>query len=146
MLADGFSLQSEWQQVLSLQDSFQYSGSYQCVVWMVYTHSLISKSSSSCTNPLVTVPSTLITIGITITFMFHSFIQLSSKVYVFISLFILLVLPCDQPEWQSPLFGRFSFLLIITRSSHLAKIRWSICIQKKKKKKKKKRWIFLHQF
>ena len=39
------------------------------VVWMISTRPLISKSSS----PLVTVPSAPITIGITVTFMFHSF-------------------------------------------------------------------------
>ena len=43
------------------------------VVWMVSTPPLISKSSSLCTNFLVTVSSAPITIGITITCMFHSF-------------------------------------------------------------------------
>ena len=43
------------------------------VVWMVSANLLISKSSSPCTNPLVTVPRAPITIGITVTFMFHSF-------------------------------------------------------------------------
>ena len=42
-------------------------------VWMVGTRPLISKSSSPCTNPLVTVPSAPITIGIVVNFMFHSF-------------------------------------------------------------------------
>ena len=41
------------------------------VVWIVSTL-LISKSSSPCTNPLVTVPSAPITIGISVTFMFFS--------------------------------------------------------------------------
>ena len=43
------------------------------VTWMVSTYPVISKSSSLCTNPLVTVPSAPITIGIIVTFMFHSF-------------------------------------------------------------------------
>ena len=43
------------------------------VVRMVSTRSLISKSSSLCTNPSVTVPSALITISITVIFKFHSF-------------------------------------------------------------------------
>ena len=43
------------------------------VIWMVFSRVLISISSSPFTNPLVTVPSALITIGITVTFMFHSF-------------------------------------------------------------------------
>ena len=38
------------------------------VVWMVSTRPLISKSSSPCTDPLVTVPRAPITIGITVTF------------------------------------------------------------------------------
>ena len=42
------------------------------VVWMVSIRPLISKSSNPCTNPLVTVASPLITIAITVTFMFHS--------------------------------------------------------------------------
>ena len=43
------------------------------IVWLVFTHPLISKSSCTCTKPLETVPSASITIGITVTFMFHSF-------------------------------------------------------------------------
>ena len=40
---------------------------------MLFTRPLISKFSSSCINPLVTVPRAQITIGITVTFMLHSF-------------------------------------------------------------------------
>ena len=43
------------------------------VVWMVLTRPPTSKSSSSFSNPLVTVPNAPITIGIIVTFMFHSF-------------------------------------------------------------------------
>ena len=43
------------------------------IIWMVSTRPLISKSSSPYINPLVTVPKAPITIGITVTFMFHSF-------------------------------------------------------------------------
>ena len=50
------------------------------VVSMVSTRPLISKSSSPCTDPLVTVPSALMTIGITDTYIFPSFFQFSSKV------------------------------------------------------------------
>ena len=42
------------------------------VVWMVSTH-LISMSANLCTDPLVTVSSAQVTIGIAVTFMFHSF-------------------------------------------------------------------------
>ena len=43
------------------------------VVWIVSTRSPTSKSSSLFNNPLVTVPKAPITIGIIVTFMFHSF-------------------------------------------------------------------------
>ena len=54
---------------------------------MVSTRSLISKSSSPSTNPLVTVSSAPLTISIPVTFMLHSFFQISSKVKEFIFLF-----------------------------------------------------------
>ena len=44
------------------------------VVWMVSTHPPTSKSSSPYNSPLVTVVSTLITIGIIVTFMFLFFL------------------------------------------------------------------------
>ena len=43
------------------------------VVWMVSTRSPTSKSSGPFNNPLVTIPTAPITIGIIVTFMFHSF-------------------------------------------------------------------------
>ena len=62
---------------LSLQDSSQYSDRSQQfnndVVWIVFIRPLISKSSSPCTNSLVTVPSTPITTGITVILMIHFF-------------------------------------------------------------------------
>ena len=78
------------------------------VVWMVYTRPPASKSSSPFNNPLVTVPKEPITIGIIVTFMFHSlfffFFQLPS--FHFPS-----VLFCGQPGLQSPQFCKFSFFL-----------------------------------
>ena len=43
------------------------------VVWMVSTRPLISKSSSSFNNPVMTVPKAPITIGLIVSFMFRSF-------------------------------------------------------------------------
>ena len=74
VLADRYSLEAEWQQVsrtlLSVLSNLNYA-----VVWMFSTYPLISKSSSPFTNLLVTVPSTPITIGITVIFMYHSLLS-----------------------------------------------------------------------
>ena len=43
------------------------------IIWMVSTRTLFSKSFSPCNNPFVTLLSAPITIGITVTFMFHGF-------------------------------------------------------------------------
>ena len=52
---------------------------------MVSTRPLISKFSSPCTNPLVTEP---ITIGITVTFIFHIFFYSLAKVQALIPFFV----------------------------------------------------------
>ena len=49
---------------------------------------------------------------------------------VYLSVHFPSVLSCGQPEWQGPLFGMLCFLLTITRSGHLAEIRWSICMSR----------------
>ena len=75
---------SHWS--LSDSKSPQVSRTYLCnladlnnlVVWMVSTRPLISKSSTTCTNPLVTVPNAPITISITVIFMFHEVFFFSS--------------------------------------------------------------------
>ena len=101
------------------------------VVWTVSTRPVISKSSSRCTNPLVTVPRTPITIGIIVTFMFPQFFQFPSKVLVHILLFTFFqfrsVVRRDSKVHNSasPLF-----LLIKLRSGRLAEISWSVYISK----------------
>ena len=57
------------------------------VVWMVSPRSSTSKSSRPFNNPLVTVPKAPITIGIIVTFMFHSFFNSLARSRVLISLF-----------------------------------------------------------
>ena len=49
------------------------------VVWMVSTRPPTFKSSSPSNSPLVTVPNAPITIGITVTFMFHSFFNSQAR-------------------------------------------------------------------
>ena len=105
---------------------------HSAVVWMVSTHPPTSKSSSFFNNPLITVPKVPITIGIIVTFMFHSFFNSLAKRGTYPSFRILSVLFCGQPGQQSPQFGNFSFLLllIIIRYGLLAEIRWSVCMSK----------------
>ena len=57
-------------------------------VWMVSTRPFISKSPSHCINPLVTLQRAPITIGIIVTFMWHSFFnpQARSRYLSFFSL------------------------------------------------------------
>ena len=53
------------------------------VVWMISTRPPTSKSSRPFNNSLVTVPKAPITIGIIVSFVFHSFFQFSSKVIIY---------------------------------------------------------------
>ena len=75
-LVDGLSLESEWQQVSS---SFHLTDFNNVVVWMVSARPPISNSFSPFTKPLGIVPSAPITIGITVTFMFHSFFSSQTR-------------------------------------------------------------------
>ena len=94
------------------------------VVWTVSSHPVISKSSSSCTNPLLTVPRAPITIGIIVTFMFHVFFNSLAKLK-YLSLFSH---SFNFTLWstgtaKSTILQVLSFLLIIIRSGRLAEIR-----------------------
>ena len=106
------------------------------VVWMVSTRPPNSRTSSPFSNPLVTVPNAPITIGIIVTFMFHSFFQFPSKVEVLIPLFTFFqfysVVSRDSKVdyfasslFFSYLFFFFFFFLIIIKSCLLTGIRWS---------------------
>ena len=102
------------------------------IVWIVSTHLLISKSSRPCTNSLVTVLRALITIGITVTFMFHSFFSslARSRYLSFFSFAFNFTLWSVGTAKSTILQVLFLLLLIITRFSRLAEIRWSVCISK----------------
>ena len=74
------------------------------VIWIVSIRPLISNSSISCTNLLGTEPRAPITIGITVTFMFHSFF---SVLWQGRGIYLSFCFPSVLP--QSPQCGRFSF-------------------------------------
>ena len=57
------------------------------VVWMVFTRLVIYKSSSPCTNPLVTIPRATITFNIIVNFMFHSFVNSQARSRYFSNFF-----------------------------------------------------------
>ena len=80
------------------------------VVSTVSTHHIIFKSSSPCTDPLVTVPRALITIGIILTLMFHGFLIPLQGPGTYSSVCILLILLSDQLRQQSPQSCNFSSL------------------------------------
>ena len=105
------------------------------------TRPLISNSSSTFTNHSVTVPRALITIGIIVIFMFHSFLQFSSKVEVLILLFAFSQLYSEVSQESKVhisasslflflFFFFFFFCFIITMSGRRAEIRLSFCISK----------------
>ena len=99
---------------------------------MVSTRIHISNSFSRFTNPLVTEPSTPITIGIIVTFMFHSFSRSLARSR-YLSLFAFL-------QFYSVVNGGGKVLCSkITRSSHLAEIRWFVDISKSQR-------IFVRRF
>ena len=102
------------------------------IVWMVSTGSLISKSSCPFNNPLDTVPKAPITIGIIVTFMFHSFFSIplqSRGTYLSFHFQFYSVVSRDS-KIHNPANSLFFFLLIIIKSGRLAQIRGSVCMSK----------------
>ena len=99
------------------------------IVWMVSPLSFIFKSSSPCTNPLVTVSRAPITIGIKDTFMFHNFSIPLQGPGIYPSFNFLSVLLCWDSKTHNFASSLF-LLLIIIRSDCLAEIWWSVCISK----------------
>ena len=108
-LANGFSLEFEWEQVSRILLSI-LTDINKVAVWMISIYPFISKSSSPYTNPLVTVPRVPITIGITFTFMFHIFFTslVRSKYLSFFSLSFKFTL------WSTGTvkLGKFSFFFV----------------------------------
>ena len=113
-LTEGLSLESKWQQVSS---SHQDTSKYSAEVWMVSARPPISIPSSLFTKPLVIVPSAPVTIGITVTFMFHSyFSSLARSMYFYLFSFSLIFALWSTRAVKSTIrqFHLF-FLFTITR-------------------------------
>ena len=94
------------------------------VVWRVSNRPVISKSSSPCTDPFVTVS---IIIGIIVTFMFHILFFNSPERSRYLSLFFYSL---NFTLWltgtaKSKILQVLYFWLIIIRSDRLVEIRWS---------------------
>ena len=101
------------------------------VVWMIKIFPLISNSSSHSSRPLGTVPSTPITIGITVTFMFHSlFSSLTRSKYLSVFSFSLIYTLWSAGTTKSTWWQVIFFSLSNTKSGLLVGIQWSVCISK----------------
>ena len=103
------------------------------VVWMVSTQPPTSKSSRPFNIPLVTVPKAPITIGMIVTFMFHSFFNsLVRSMYLsfFSHSFSFILWSAGTAKSTILQIFFFFFLLIIIRSGLRAEIWWSVCISK----------------
>ena len=109
-LTDRLSLGFKWQQVFSsLQGSSHYSDrSWQCCSF----GRPISNSSSPLFKPPRTVSSAPITICITVTLMYQCFFISLAKFQVLLFLSVFFDLHSSLLGWQSPLYGRFFFLLV----------------------------------
>ena len=97
------------------------------IVWIVFTRHPTSKSSSSFNTCLVTVPKAPITIGIIVTFMFHSFFNslARSRYLSFFSHSFSFILGSAETA-KSTILQILFFLLIRIRSSLLAEVWWSV--------------------
>ena len=97
---------------------------------MVSALLLISKFSSPFNKPLVIIPSTPITIGINVTFLFHSFFSslAKSKYLSLFSLSFIFTLRSHRTVKSTILLVLFLLLLLltITRTGLPAGIRWSV--------------------
>ena len=94
------------------------------VIWMVSTRPPTFKFSSPFSNPLVTIPNAPITIGIIVTYMFHSFFNFLARLR-FLSFFShsFSFILWSAGTAKSTILKVFFFLLITIRSGLLAEIR-----------------------
>ena len=102
------------------------------VVWMVSTRSPTSKSSRPFSNSLVTVPKAPITIGIIVTFMFHSFfnsLARSKYLSLFSNSFSFILWSAGTAKSTILLIFLF-FFVDYYKVWFLAEIRWCVCMSK----------------
>ena len=102
------------------------------VVRMVSTRPPTSKSACSFNNPFVTVPKEPVTIGIIVTFMFHSFFNSLARSR-YLSLFSRssnFILWSAGTAKSTILQVLFFYSLIFIRFGLLAEIRWSVRMSK----------------
>ena len=79
-------------------------------------------------------PSAPSPIGITITFMFHSFLVFSQNLGIYLSFRFLLFLLCWDGKFTIKQFLFINlFIFVITKFARLAEIRWSVWISKSQK-------------
>ena len=100
----------------------------QVVVWIVSTHPLISKSSSPCTKPFMTVPSKPNAVGITVTFMFHSFFcSLARSMHLSLFLLSFSFTLWSAKTAKSTIWQVLFFLLSISYYYYYIQINWNCC-------------------
>ena len=95
------------------------------VVWMVSTCRFITKSSNPCINHLVTLPKAPIIIGINVTFHVPQFFQFSSKVKVFVLLFIFFQF-YSMVSRDSKVYNFTSIIIIIIIIIIITESNWEI--------------------
>ena len=101
------------------------------VIWIVSIRPSTSKSPRPFNNPLVIVPKAPITIGIIVTFMFHSFFNsLARSRYISFFSHSFRFILWSAGTAKSTVLQISFFLLIIIRSGLLAGIWWSVCMLK----------------
>ena len=99
------------------------------IIWIVSIRLLIPKSPSLFSKSSGDVSSAPVTIGMTVTFMFHGINSLARSMYLFFFFFFFFHFVVHLDRKVNYTAGSFSSL-IITRYGLLARIRWSVCIWK----------------
>ena len=98
------------------------------IIWMTSTSPLISNFSSSFTKPFQSFPSAPIIIRITVTFLFHIFLELEHGPITCLSFHFLGFSFCCLPGPQSSQFDRFFYFANNQYFCSSSRDRWSVYI------------------